>query len=117
MRDVGKDFVDDERIYLPGDEMERFGYTEDDLAQGIVDERFVGLMEHQYQRAQSFYTEALDNITAPDRAALRVGEAMRMIYTGTLNKMRADGYHVFDTKYKLSKVRMLAILANCRLMS
>ena len=28
-----------------------------------------------------------------------------------------DGYHVFDTQYKLSKARMLAILASCRLMS
>ena len=41
---------------------------------------------------------------------------MRMIYTATLAKMRGDGYHVFDTEYKLSKVRMLAILANSRLM-
>ena len=117
MRDVAKDFADDDRIYLPQEDMERFGYGEESLAEGIVDERFVALMEFQYQRAQRFYQSALDNITAPDRAALRVGEAMRQIYSGILNHMRRDGYHVFDTTYKLSKIRMLAILAACRLVS
>jgi phytoene synthase len=117
MRDVGKDFVDDDRIYLPQEEMDRFGYTEEMLADGVVDDRFVALMEFQYGRAQGFYSEALANITAPDRAALRVGEAMRRIYSGTLGNMRRDGYRVFDTNYRLSKLRMLGILASCRLMS
>lgn len=117
MRDVGKDFADDGRIYLPQDEMARFGYGEDALAEMKVDDAFVNLMEFQFQRARQFYEEALDNITAPDRAALRVGEAMRRIYAGILSKMRHDGYHVFDTEYRLSKLSMLAILASCRLMS
>ncbi|MFT4547338.1 MAG: phytoene synthase [Verrucomicrobiales bacterium] len=117
MRDVGKDYVDDDRIYLPAEEMERFGYTEEMLAAGVVDEKFEALMEFQYQRAQEFYQLAISNITAPDRVALRVGEAMRMIYAGILGNMRRDGYRVFDTDYKLSKLRMFAILANCRLMS
>ena len=116
MRDVGKDWRDDQRIYLPQDEIERFGYSEEKLAAGLVDESFEKLMEFQYRRAQSFYEEALSNITAPDRAALRVGEAMRMIYGGILKNMRRDGYRVFDTNYKLSKPRMLGILATCRLM-
>ena len=42
---------------------------------------------------------------------------MRMIYAGILGNMRRDGYRVFDTDYKLSKLRMMAILASCRLMS
>ena len=117
MRDVGKDYVDDGRIYLPAEEMDEFGYSEEQLASGTVDKNFVALMERQFERAQGFYLEAIDNITAPDRAALRVGEAMRMIYSGILGNMRRDGYHVFDTSYKLSKLRMLSILAGCRLMS
>jgi phytoene synthase len=117
MRDVGKDFVDDDRIYLPAEEMKKFGYTEEMLAGGIVNEQFEALMEHQYQRAQGFYQQAIANITAPDRVALRVGEAMRMIYSGIIGNMRRDGYRVFDTDYKLSKLRMVSILASCRLMS
>jgi len=115
MRDVGKDFAEDGRIYLPHDDLERFGYSEAALARGTVDEAFVQLMEFQYRRAQGFYSEALANITAADRAALRVGEAMRRIYSGILEKMRRDGYRVFATEYKLSKGRMLAILAACLL--
>lgn len=117
MRDVGRDFADDDRIYLPAEDRARFGYSEKMMSEGIVDDRFVGLMDFQYQRAQGFYAEALENITAPDRAALRVGEAMRRIYSGILGNMRRDGYRVFDTRYRLSKVRMLSILASCRLLS
>ena len=79
-------------------------------------ERADGLNETLVAAADDLLDD-LDNITAPDRAALRVGEAMRQIYAGILGNMRRDGYRVFDTKYKLSKLRMLSILASCRLLS
>ena len=44
IRDVGEDF-EMGRIYLPQDEMARFGYSEDDLSRGIINDAFVNLMQ------------------------------------------------------------------------
>jgi len=42
------------RLYIPLDEMERFGYTESDLERGTLDSRFRELMKHQVDRARGF---------------------------------------------------------------
>jgi len=50
IRDVGKDLRSD-RIYLPREDLDRFGYTETDLRQHQYDDRFVRLMQFQADRA------------------------------------------------------------------
>ena len=51
LRDVGEDWRRG-RVYLPLEDLERFGYTEQDLASGVVDERFVALMRFEIDRAR-----------------------------------------------------------------
>ena len=57
LRDVGEDWRRG-RVYLPMEDLARFGYTEQDLASGVVDERFVGLMKFQIGRARGLYEVA-----------------------------------------------------------
>jgi phytoene/squalene synthetase len=42
------------RLYLPLDDLGRFGYTEEDVEQGTVDRRFREIMKLQVDRARSF---------------------------------------------------------------
>ena len=53
-RDVGQDWALG-RVYLPLEDLERFGYTEADLAAGRVTPRFVELMEFQFARIEGYY--------------------------------------------------------------
>ncbi len=57
IRDVGKDMRLG-RVYLPQDEMERFHYSEADLANGVRNAAFHALMEFQTERARGFYRSA-----------------------------------------------------------
>src|SRR4028119_2406994 len=61
LRDVGED-ARRGRIYLPLEELALFNYTEQDLFDGVVDDRWCELMRFQIQRARKFYTQAESGI-------------------------------------------------------
>lgn len=53
-QDVGPDAARG-RIYLPLEDLRRFGYTEDDLARGMADDRFRALLRFQVERTKRFF--------------------------------------------------------------
>src|SRR5690606_35977954 len=54
MRDAREDALRG-RIYFPADELAQFGLTEEDILEGVYDERFVALMRHQGRRARQHF--------------------------------------------------------------
>lgn len=111
LRDVAEDFDNGGRIYLPLDDLARFGYTEADLAARVRDERFLALMAFQAARAEGFFREAALALPAADRRALVPARIMGEIYHLLLDRMRSDGFRVFENRYRISKPRKFAILA------
>ncbi|HEY5894593.1 MAG TPA: phytoene/squalene synthase family protein [Chthoniobacterales bacterium] len=110
LRDVGEDYRNGRRIYLPLSWMREAGVTESDLGKGNVSEPFVHLMNRLATRAQTDYAQADRLITPGDRRKLLPGLMMRDIYFGVLTKMRHDGFRVFDKRYRLGKLgKMLAV--------
>lgn len=57
LRDIGED-ADRQRVYLPEDELARFGLTADDILARVYDERFIALMKFQVARAHQLYDES-----------------------------------------------------------
>ncbi len=93
IRDVGEDARRD-RIYLPQDEMARFGVSTQDILQGRDSAAFRHLLEFQYQRARATYNQALARLPAADRKAQRPGLIMAAIYQALLEEIRLAGYPV-----------------------
>jgi phytoene synthase len=106
MRDVRVDAVRD-RIYLPQDEMVRFGYREAELLQGAYTPAFLELMRFAGTRAHQYFQNAQQLLAAEDRRSLVAAEIMGAIYHRLLESIEASGYRVFDrvitlpTTYKL----------------
>lgn len=111
LRDVGEDLANGGRIYLPLADLARFQYSERDLVGRVHDGRFVALMTWQAERAEKFYAEALAAMPAADARALVPAEIMRSVYQTLLEKMKRDGFKVFDRRYSLSKARKMAIFS------
>ncbi len=93
-QDVAKDWGID-RVYLPQDEMARYGVTEAQIAQGISDEKWRALMEFEVDRARALMLQG-----APLGSILtgRIGLEMRMIIAGglrILDKLEAADYDMF----------------------
>ena len=110
LRDVGEDIRNGGRIYLPLADLHRFQYTERDLVGGVHDGRFLALMNFEADRAEELFAEAERALPPGDREALFSAELMRIIYHTLLRKMRADGFQVFERRYRLTKPQKLAIL-------
>jgi phytoene synthase len=102
IRDVGKDLRVG-RIYLPQDELVRFGYSEADLAAHVHDERFVALMQFQAARSHALYEKAATLLPAQDRRAMIAAEIMASVYRALLRRMEADQFHVFTKEYRLTR--------------
>jgi 15-cis-phytoene synthase len=97
LRDVGED-ARLNRIYLPADEMARFGYTEAALFAAVVDERFVALMRFQIERARRLYRDAepgIARLQPESRYAVRLA---LQLYRGILGAIEANGYDVFSKR-------------------
>lgn len=111
LRDVGEDLDNGGRVYLPLEDLARFGYSEADLMERVHDERFLKLMAFEAERAEDFFREAAAALPAGDRRALAPARIMGGIYHHLLDLMRRDGFRVFDRRYRVSRARKLAILS------
>ena len=117
LRDVGQDFSNGGRIYLPAEDMARFGYTREDLSCGRRNKAFHSLMEFETGRALGLYAAAVAALPSQDRRSMTAAEIMRNIYRRLLFKMRADGFRIFNRRNSLSRWEKAFIVARTMLLS
>ena len=110
IRDVGKDLRSG-RIYLPQEDLARFGYSELELQDRQHNERFVRLMEFEAARAREFFSRAAAALPPEDRQSMVPAEIMSSIYCGLLRKMELDQFRVFDKEYRLSGLEKVGRIA------
>jgi len=110
IRDVGKD-LQDGRIYLPQEDLARFGYSETGLQARQYNERFLRLMEFEAARAREFFSRAAAALPPEDRRAMAPAEIMASIYRGVLRQIELDKFRVFEKEYRLSKLEKAGRIA------
>ena len=108
IRDVGED-VRRNRIYLPLDELARFGLASDDLVAHKEDDRFARLMTFQIARARDYYARAFALLPPADRKSQRPGLVMAAIYRTLLDEIEASGAQVLNQRISLTPLRKLWI--------
>lgn len=116
LRDVGEDLHKKQRIYLPEEEMERFGYTQADLRQGLINGNFVKLWEKLAKRAESLYDHFYGSIDLFDVDSKMPLSLSAGVYRGILDAVRSNGYDCFSKRNYVTKETMIKISAailNC----
>lgn len=101
LRDVGED-LERGRVYLPADELARFGVTAADLAHGRTGEPFTRLMQFQVRRARAFYASGLPGVfllPADSRFAILLAGRL---YAAILSCIERQQYRVFDQRASTS---------------
>jgi len=106
LRDVKFDALNG-RIYLPEEDMKKFGYTEDDLMNFRYNESFVELMKFECKRAREYFEKANNAFAKEDRKQLFPARIMQKIYFNILEKIEKMNYNVFSKKAKVSKLKKL----------
>lgn len=108
------------RVYLPQDDLARFGYPERELLGRTYSPRFMELMRFECARAREYYSKARRvalALPAQDRRALTVAEIMRGVYERILGRIEESGYRVFGPRVSLAPPYRLAIAAGVWLRS
>ena len=83
--------------------MAQFGYSADDLAARIYDDRFVRLMQFEAERAHAYFEKAAALLPREDRRSMVGAQIMASIYRALLRQMERDRFRVFERNYGLSK--------------
>jgi phytoene synthase len=86
IRNVGED-VRHNRIYLPLDELARFGLASEDLIERREDERFAQAMAFQIARARDYHDRALALLPQADRRSQRAGLVLAAISRALLEEI------------------------------
>jgi phytoene synthase len=98
LRDVGED-LQRGRIYLPEDELNRFGYSPAQLTQGILNDEFRNLMRFNIERARWYYQQADRGIPClTDDGSRFCVRLMRRTYARILDDIERYDYDVFHRR-------------------
>lgn len=108
MRDLKADAQQD-RIYIPSEDLERFGYSERDLLSHTYNPAFVKLMHFQAKRAKDFYARSKSFLTEEDRPDLFSAEIMAHIYSTLLRRIESVHYNVFENAAGVNNLRKFSI--------
>ena len=100
LRDIREDYEELGRVYMPQDELERFGLSNDDILQQKCDDRFIAFMKWQIARNREVYREALPGIPMlawRGRLAVRVSY---VLYKAILAEIERADYNVYTRRVR-----------------
>lgn len=106
-RDIGQDYRIG-RIYLPLEDMEQFGVTETDIAEGRITPAFASLLEHEMARTDAYYHHARQGISRLAQGSLGVMAALE-IYHAIHAGIRGNGYDVFTRRATTTPLQKLGL--------
>ncbi len=102
LRDVGEDRSRG-RIYLPQEDLIKFGYSEDDLLQGKINPQWKELMAFQLTRAREWFEISEEGVRwLSADARWPVWTSLRL-YRGILNSIERLDYDVFNNRAYVSR--------------
>ena len=117
MRDVREDWTMG-RVYLPQDEMARFGYSEEELKAGIRNDAFVQLLAFQGDRAREYFRSGSRLLPYLSRRSRACPAVLGALYSRVLDRIEASGYDVLgEERIALSTGEKLRITARTWLSS
>jgi 15-cis-phytoene synthase len=111
LRDLSED-AERDRVYLPEEDLARFGVPAEDVLRGVYNRRFAALMEFESDRARRYYRSAERLLPPEDAASLRPAEIMRRTYEQVLDRIVEERYFVFGRRLGVSRSRKAALAAS-----
>jgi phytoene synthase len=110
LRDVGEDAVQRGRVYLPQEDLRRFGVTEEQIRAQRVDDKYRALMKFEIERARMYYQRARRGVfmLAPE-SRLPVQSSLDA-YGRILDKIEENDYDSLTKRAYVDKWEKLSIL-------
>jgi len=110
IRDVAED-LDRGRVYLPGEDLDRFGVDRADLAAPTAGPAVRRLIAHEVGRARAHYAAALPGIALLEPASRACVRTAHALYGRILDEVVRAGYDVLVRRATVPNWRRLTIAA------
>lgn len=107
-RDIGED-LQRGRVYIPGEDLQRFGLSEQDIAAGVRDTRMIRLLEFQFARTEVYYAQARAGVSLLASGRVGVMSALEL-YRAILPSIRRNEYDVYCRRAGTSKLRKIGLV-------
>jgi phytoene synthase len=111
LRDLGRDFAAG-RLYLPTEDLARFGVTDEDLRAGVATDKVRALLDFESRRAREHYLRAARELPREDARRLVAARVMGAIYLNLLQRIEMSGYDVFGAPMRVPRWRQASIAAS-----
>jgi phytoene synthase len=108
VRDVGVD-LQRGRVYLPQEDLRRFGCTAEDLRRGVVTPPVAELLAFEIGRAREYFQRTARALPRSDARRLVAAEIMGAIYQEILRRIERRGYDVFSQVIRVPRPARLLI--------
>lgn len=109
LRDVGED-LERNRIYIPREDLVRFGISEEEMFMKETSNKFIDLMKYQIDRARYYYKEADKGIPMLSKDSRLPVLLARENYSRILDKIEDNNYQVFNQRAYLNSTEKFSIL-------
>ena len=110
LRDVGEDAVQRGRVYLPQEDLRRFGVTEDQIFEQRVDEEYIALMKFEIERARMYYARARRGVFMLAESSRLPVQSSLDAYGRILDKIEENGYDSLTKRAYVDKWEKLSII-------
>lgn len=104
LRDIGEDYKKG-RVYLSKEKLDKYGYTEDDLKHGTVNDRFISVWEDYAREAETLYEKVKSNYYLFDRDSLTPVKLSAEYYKAILDEVRKNGYDCINRRAYVGDIR------------
>lgn len=108
IRDIGED-IDRGRIYMPLDELARFGVSEEMLLKRQLTPQIIEAIKFQIARVRDLQATAEAGIQYLDPISRPCIRAASELYCGIVDEIEANGYDIFNKRATTSQWRRLRV--------
>ncbi len=110
LRDIKEDYDERGRIYIPIEDMKKFGVTESHISQGIADDAWKALMRYEVERTRLLYETGVSGITYLNPEGRKAVYAAALIYKEILDMIEENEFSIFKERITVSPFRKTVLL-------
>jgi phytoene synthase len=104
------------RIYIPQDEIEACGYSEQELLAGTRNEACRRLIRRQADRVWRHFDSAAALLPAADRRRLLPAEVMGAIYRRLLRSIETEPFRIFEGRIRVARATQFGLALRARVL-
>jgi len=110
LRDIREDYEDRDRIYIPQEDLEKFGISEYGIHEHIVSDNFKAMMQYEIEKTRTLYERSKAGIEMLNKRGQFAVKMAAVLYGAILGKIEEADYDIFSSRVSTSFWEKLSLI-------